>query len=96
MHPPPAVPPAGTPGAPPLTCSVVLWSEKGELKNVVTMLMTISVTYFSKMESACFRSLVLLQACRTRRVRHPPKPADHPQTKGKGLRVRISPLKRER
>lgn len=45
-----------------LTCRVVLWSEKGELKNVVTMLMTISVTYFSKTESACFRSLVLLQA----------------------------------
>lgn len=45
-----------------LTCKVVLWSEKGELKNVVTMLMTISVTYFSKTESACFRSLVLLQA----------------------------------
>lgn len=54
-----------------LTCSVVLWSEKGELKKVVTMLMTISVTYFSKTESACFLSLVLLQAWNTTgRLRH--------------------------
>lgn len=45
-----------------LTCRVVLWSEKGELKKVVTMLITISVTYFSRTESACFLSLVLLQA----------------------------------
>lgn len=57
-----------------LTCKVVLWSEKGELKNVVTILMTISITYFSKIESACFRSLVLLQACRTiGSFRHDPK-----------------------
>lgn len=48
-----------------ITCKVVLWSEKGELKKVVTILMTISVTYFSKMESACFLSLVLLQAWKT-------------------------------
>lgn len=48
-----------------LTCRVVLWSEKGELKKVVTMLMTISVTYFSRIESACFLSLVLLQAWKT-------------------------------
>jgi len=47
------------------TCKVVLWSEKGELKKVVTILITISVTYFSNMESACFLSLVLLQACKT-------------------------------
>lgn len=46
------------------TCKVVLWSEKGELKKVVTILITISVTYFSNMESACFLSLVLLQACK--------------------------------
>lgn len=26
------------------TCRLVLWSENGELKNVVTMLMTVSVT----------------------------------------------------
>ena len=26
------------------TCRLVLWSEKGELKKVVTMLMTVSVT----------------------------------------------------
>lgn len=51
------------------TCRVVLWSEKGELKKVVTMLMTISVTYFSRMESACFLSLVLLQACSTNQSR---------------------------
>lgn len=51
------------------TCRVVLWSEKGELKKVVTMLMTISVTYFSRMESACFLSLVLLQACSTNHSR---------------------------
>lgn len=48
-----------------LTCRVVLWSEKGELKKVVTMLITISVTYFSRIESACFLSLVLLQAWKT-------------------------------
>lgn len=48
-----------------LTCRVVLWSEKGELKKVVTMLITISVTYFSSIESACFLSLVLLQAWKT-------------------------------
>lgn len=46
------------------TCKVVLWSENGELKKVVTILITISVTYFSNMESACFLSLVLLQACK--------------------------------
>ena len=27
-----------------VTCRLVLWSEKGELKKVVTMLMTVSVT----------------------------------------------------
>lgn len=27
-----------------ITCKLVLWSEKGELKKVVTMLMTVSVT----------------------------------------------------
>lgn len=51
------------------TCRVVLWSEKGELKKVVTMLMTISVTYFSRTASACFLSLVLLQACSTNQSR---------------------------
>lgn len=48
-----------------LTCRVVLWSENGELKKVVTILITISVTYFSNTESACFLSLVLLQVWKT-------------------------------
>lgn len=45
------------------TWRLVLWSEKGELKKVVTMLMTVSVTYRSRIVSACLRSLVLLHTC---------------------------------
>lgn len=42
----------------------MLLSENGELKKPLTMLMTGSVTYFSRDVSACLRSVVVLQTCR--------------------------------
>lgn len=49
-----------------LTWRLVLLSENGELKKPLTMLMTGSVTYFSRDVSACLRSVVVLQTCRER------------------------------
>lgn len=42
----------------------MLLSENGELKKPLTMLMTGSVTYFSRDVSACLRSVVVLQTFR--------------------------------
>jgi len=39
-----------------LVCTVVLWSEKGDLKKVVMMSVKVWVTYCSSAVSACFLS----------------------------------------
>jgi hypothetical protein len=37
-----------------LVCTVVDWSEKGDLKKVVMISVRVCVTYFSRAVSACF------------------------------------------
>lgn len=42
------------------TCRLAWLTEKGELKKPLTMAITVSVTYFSRAESAWLRSVVVL------------------------------------